>query len=91
MAAELGADVIKTEYTGEVEAMRRVVEGCPVPILTLGGPKTGSEEALVEATRGAISAGARGVVYGRNIWQAGDPQRVSAAVREAVHGVYTGR
>ncbi|WP_273842010.1 class I fructose-bisphosphate aldolase [Rubrobacter calidifluminis] len=91
IAAELGADVIKTEYTGSVETMRRVVEGCPVPILTLGGPKTDSGDALIEATRGAILAGARGVVYGRNIWQADDPRKVSSAVREAVHGVYAGR
>ncbi len=88
LAAELGADAIKTEYTGDPERMATVVEGCPVPILTLGGPKTDSEEALLGATRGAMEAGVRGVVYGRNIWQAENPQKISASIREVVHGVY---
>jgi DhnA family fructose-bisphosphate aldolase class Ia len=86
MAAELGADVIKTEYTGDPDTFASVVECCPVPVLTLGGPKSGSEGEVLEMTRGAIKAGARGVVYGRNIWQADNPARISASIREVVHG-----
>ena len=91
MAAELGADIIKTEYTDDPETFAPVVEGCPAPVLTLGGPKVGSEEDLVETTKGAMEAGAKGVVYGRNVWQADDPARVCNAVREAVHGAYAKR
>jgi DhnA family fructose-bisphosphate aldolase class Ia len=91
MAAELGADVIKTEYTGDPGTMSAVVESCLVPVLVLGGPKAESEGEVLEVTRGAIEAGARGVVYGRNIWQADDPVRISASIREAVHDVYTQR
>lgn len=91
MAAELGADIIKTEYTGDPKTFVPIVEGCPAPILTLGGPKVDSEEGLVEITQGAMEAGAKGVVYGRNIWQADDPARVSSAVREVVHGAYAKR
>ena len=87
MAAELGADAIKTEYTGDPETMAEVVEGCPVPVLTLGGAKGGSEDEVVENARGAIQAGARGIIFGRNVWQADDPVRMSATLREAVHGV----
>ncbi len=86
MAAELGADGIKTEYTGDPDTFTSVVDSCPVPVLTLGGPKSGSESEVVEMTRGAIKAGARGVVYGRNIWQADNPARISASIREVVHG-----
>jgi DhnA family fructose-bisphosphate aldolase class Ia len=86
MAAELGADVIKTEYTGDPDTFASVVKCCPVPVLTLGGPKSGSEGEVLEMTRGAIKAGARGVVYGRNIWQADNPARISASIREVVHG-----
>ena len=89
MAAELGADVIKTEYTGDQGGFSAVVEGCPVPVLVLGGPKAESEDEVLEITRGAIEAGAKGVVYGRNIWQADDPARISASIREVVHGVHT--
>ncbi len=88
MAAELGADAVKTEYTGDPETMAEVAEGCPVPVLTLGGAKGASEEAVVEAARGAIEGGARGIIFGRNVWQAEDPAKMSALLRETVHGVY---
>ncbi len=88
MAAELGADAVKTEYTGDPETMAEVAEGCPVPVLTLGGAKGASEEAVVEAARGALEGGARGIIFGRNVWQAKDPAKMSALLREAVHGVY---
>ena len=87
MAAELGADAIKTEYTGDPETMKPVIEGCGVPVLTLGGPKGDSEEELIQMTREAMDAGAKGIVYGRNIWQADDPARISSSIREVVHGV----
>jgi DhnA family fructose-bisphosphate aldolase class Ia len=87
IAAELGADAIKTEYTGDPETMAEVVEGCPVPVLTLGGAKGDSEEAVTEAARGAIEGGAKGIIFGRNVWQADDPVRMSASLREVVHGV----
>jgi DhnA family fructose-bisphosphate aldolase class Ia len=87
IAAELGADAIKTEYTGDPETMAAVVEECPVPVLTLGGAKGGSEEDVLENARGAIGAGARGLIFGRNVWQADDPAKMSASLREVVHGV----
>jgi DhnA family fructose-bisphosphate aldolase class Ia len=90
MAAELGADVIKTEYTGDPETMAGVIEGCPVPVLTLGGSRSGPEEAI-EAARDAVGAGARGIVFGRNVWQADDPSKMSARLREAVHGAPVAR
>ncbi|MGH3089644.1 MAG: class I fructose-bisphosphate aldolase, partial [Rubrobacteraceae bacterium] len=68
MAAELGADAVKTEYTGDPTTMAEVVEGCPVPVLTLGGAKSNSEEAVVEAARGAMEGGAKGIIFGRNVW-----------------------
>jgi DhnA family fructose-bisphosphate aldolase class Ia len=86
MAAELGADLIKTEYTGSPESMRTVIAGCPAPVMVLGGARLDSPEALYDLTRDALGAGAVGVVYGRNIWQADDPAKVGAAVRSIVHG-----
>lgn len=85
LAAELGADVIKTEYTGDPDTMRPIVEGCPVPVLVLGGPQAETEEALLDDTRDALEAGARGVVYGRNVWQADDPAGIASRIRKIVH------
>ena len=87
MASELGADIIKTEYTGDPETMRDVVDACPVPVLTLGGAKGGSVADVLENARGAIEGGARGLIFGRNVWQADDVAAMSASLREVVHGV----
>ncbi|MGH2560375.1 MAG: class I fructose-bisphosphate aldolase [Thermomicrobiales bacterium] len=87
VAAELGADAIKTEYTGDPASMAKVIEGCPAPVLVLGGPKTDAPTALFDDTRAALEAGAKGVAYGRNIWQADDPVAVSRQLREIIHGV----
>ncbi|RLG48430.1 MAG: fructose-bisphosphate aldolase, partial [Thermoproteota archaeon] len=44
IAAEAGADLVKTFYTGDKESFRRVVESCPIPLVILGGPKVESDE-----------------------------------------------
>ncbi|MBL8127889.1 MAG: fructose-bisphosphate aldolase, partial [Chloroflexia bacterium] len=86
MAAELGADMIKTTYTGDTESMRQVVDGCPVPVLVLGGVRADTPEPVLKATRDALAAGARGAVYGRNVWQADDPVEMCRLLRGVIHG-----
>ena len=69
IALELGADVLKAEYTGDVESMRDVIQSCPAPILVLGGarkPDTGG----LDIVKGAVAAGAAGLFFGRNVFQA---------------------
>ncbi|HYB76912.1 MAG TPA: hypothetical protein VEE85_01815 [Candidatus Bathyarchaeia archaeon] len=72
MAAELGADAVKTDYTGDPVSMKFVVENCPIPILVLGGDRQGADEDALEAVRNAVLAGAAGVFFGRNVFQAAD-------------------
>jgi DhnA family fructose-bisphosphate aldolase class Ia len=72
MATELGADAVKTDYTGDPISMRSVVEGCPIPILVLGGSRQGSDEEALDVVRNAALAGAAGVFFGRNVFQAAD-------------------
>lgn len=70
MAVELGADAVKTDYSGAPKSMRQIVRGCPIPILVLGGSRLASEEDALAVVRGAVSAGAAGVLFGRNVFQA---------------------
>jgi len=70
IAAELGADVIKTEYSGDPETMRAVVDACPIPILVLGGSRTGSDHEVLDVVDSITRAGAAGVFFGRNVFQA---------------------
>jgi DhnA family fructose-bisphosphate aldolase class Ia len=72
MAAELGADMVKTDYAGDSATMRRVVDACSVPILVLGGSRYSSDEEALDVVRGAAAAGAAGVFFGRNVFQADD-------------------
>jgi putative autoinducer-2 (AI-2) aldolase len=81
MAAEMGATFVKTYFCPDFE---KVVEMCPVPIVIAGGKKTPEKEALTMAYN-AISAGAKGVDMGRNIFQSEHPIAMIQAVREVVH------
>ena len=85
MAVELGADPIKTEYTGDTDTMRHVVDSSSVPVLVLGGPTKRDDPNLLPGTKDALNAGARGVIYGRSVWQAEDPMAVAKALRQMIH------
>jgi fructose-bisphosphate aldolase/2-amino-3,7-dideoxy-D-threo-hept-6-ulosonate synthase len=69
VAAELGADIVKTNYTGTPEGFREVVKGCTVPVVIAGGPKMRSDTDLLKMVRESIDAGGAGVSIGRNVFQ----------------------
>lgn len=81
IAAELGADVVKTYYCDDFE---KVVRNCPVPIVIAGGKKIPEKEAL-ELSYNAIQRGAVGVDMGRNIFQSASPVAMIRTVSEIVH------
>ena len=83
IATELGADVIKTDYAGSAENMRTVIEGCPIPILVLGGSRN---DAALDVVRGAMEAGAAGVFFGRNVFQSADMQAFLGMARSILDG-----
>ena len=85
MAAENGADIVKTFYTGERESFKKVIRSCYLPVLVLGGPKTRSDREFLTSIRDAIDAGAAGVVIGRNVWQSPSPTAMTQAIVALVH------
>ena len=85
LGAELGADIVKVSYTGSVESFRKVVSGCPVPVVIAGGPKMNSDRDILEMVQGAIEAGGAGVSIGRNVFQHRDPSRMVGAISLLVH------
>lgn len=87
IAAELGADAVKTDYTGDPSSMRSVVEACPIPIFVLGGSRQGSDEDALDVVRGAALAGAAGVMFGRNVFQAADMQWFLRQARSLLDGM----
>jgi len=84
-ASEMGADYVKTLYTGDPESMQRVVEGACVPVVILGGERASDEASLLRQVRDALSAGVAGVAFGRNIWSHPDPGEITMRLVRAVH------
>jgi fructose-bisphosphate aldolase / 2-amino-3,7-dideoxy-D-threo-hept-6-ulosonate synthase len=85
VGAELGADIIKTVYTGDKDSFKQVIKGCPVPIVIAGGPKIESEEDLYKMVKDAMDCGAAGISIGRNIFQAKDRVAVTKKLCKIVH------
>jgi len=87
VAAELGADIIKTNWPGDPEGFKEVVNGCMVPVIIAGGAKAGVES-ILRITKQSIEVGGAGVAYGRNVFQAKDPTKVVRALYLIVHKGY---
>jgi len=84
VGAEAGADVVKAVYTGDPASFRRVVRGCPVPIVIAGGPKANTDREILEMCEGAMTAGAKGVTFGRNIFQHKNPPAIVRALYKII-------
>jgi DhnA family fructose-bisphosphate aldolase class Ia len=86
LGAEIGADCIKTHYSGDKEGFKWITRSTPVPIWIAGGPKgNGSDESFLAMIKDAIEAGARGVTIGRNVWQRENPRQMIEALCKIVH------
>jgi fructose-bisphosphate aldolase/2-amino-3,7-dideoxy-D-threo-hept-6-ulosonate synthase len=84
LGAELGADIIKTNYTGSIDTFKEVTSGCPVPVIVAGGPKADSDKDVLGMVHDAISAGAAGISIGRNIFQHQDIKGMIRAMARIV-------
>ncbi|MFB0543578.1 MAG: 2-amino-3,7-dideoxy-D-threo-hept-6-ulosonate synthase [Candidatus Bathyarchaeia archaeon] len=73
IGGELGADIVKTTYTGDPDSFKRVVESCPSKVVIAGGPKADTAREVLEIVAGAMEAGAIGVTFGRNVFQHSNP------------------
>jgi fructose-bisphosphate aldolase, class I len=83
-ARELGADIIKADPTDNVEDYHEVIEAARCPVLVRGGGKADLKWVL-ERSYAFLQQGARGLVYGRNIYQHPNPARVVKAFMAMIH------
>ncbi len=84
-SVELGADIVKTEYTGDQESFKRLTESVYAPVVILGGAKKVPERQLLQEIKDAMEAGGAGVAMGRNIWGHENPARYAAAIARLIH------
>jgi DhnA family fructose-bisphosphate aldolase class Ia len=81
--AELGADLIKTFYTGE--RFHEVVENTPVPVFTIGAEKLNTDLDVLRKAHDSVRQGARGIIFGRNIFMAENPPALIKALNAVIN------
>ncbi len=81
--AELGADLVKTFYTGE--RFHEVVENTPVPIFTIGAEKLDTDLEVLRKAYDSVRQGARGIIFGRNIFMASNPPKLIQALNAVIN------
>lgn len=86
VSAEIGADLVKCIHPGNEDALHRVIEGCPAPVLVAGGSRAEKSEQAYSRAEAAMRVGAAGLVYGRNIYEASDPAAELERYLQIVHG-----
>ncbi|MCX8197422.1 MAG: fructose-bisphosphate aldolase [Candidatus Micrarchaeota archaeon] len=86
VALELGADIVKVNYPGSVDAMKWVVASAgKCRVISAGGSKQPEAEFL-QKVRDIMSAGAVGLAVGRNVWQHEEPLRMAKEIRKIIFG-----
>ena len=86
IAADLGADLVKTVYPGSIAGMAAVTRGASVPVLVAGGPTEGGD--IFATVQQALDGGAAGVAVGRHVIHADDVGATTRKLAELVHGNY---
>jgi predicted phospho-2-dehydro-3-deoxyheptonate aldolase len=84
LGAELGADIIKTNYTGSIDTFKEVTTGCPVPVIIAGGPKVESDMEVLQMVYDSISSGGAGISIGRNIFQHENVSGITRAISRII-------
>ncbi len=85
-AVEMGADLIKADASEDVAEFSRVVEAASGrPVLVRGGA-TMNPDVLLTRTAALLQRGAQGLVFGRNILQASQPDVLVGALLALLHG-----
>lgn len=82
--AEMGADLIKTFYTGP--RFHEVVANTPVPVFTIGAEKLNTDLEVLRKAHDSVRQGARGIIFGRNIFLAKRPHALVRALNDVVNG-----
>jgi 2-amino-4,5-dihydroxy-6-oxo-7-(phosphonooxy)heptanoate synthase len=84
LAAELGADLVKTVFAQPTDGMADAVAASPLPVLVAGGSDTRAD--LGDFARTALATGCQGLAIGRRVFTAAAPGRLVRELVDIVHG-----
>lgn len=85
VAAELGADIVKTPYVGSPDEMADVVRSAAIPVIVAGGPRKTTVPDVLAYVDEALRGGVSGFAMGRNIFQAADPGAMTRQIAQRLH------
>ena len=88
-STELGADLVKVSYTGDIDSFREVCRGALAPVVIAGGPKMDSDMDILNMVHDSIEAGGHGVSIGRNVFQNRNVQGIMKAISSIVIDGYS--
>lgn len=84
LCAELGADIVKTNWPGDPESFGRLVEAANgIPVVLAGGSRLQDKE-LLWRMQVAVEAGAIGCSVGRNIFMHDSPEAITRALSRVI-------
>lgn len=85
VGAELGGDLVKSDYPGTSEAFAITIATCPRPVIVEESPLPRTPEGTLRTVDGALHAGGAGVMFANRIWDAPRPAALAEAVVGMVH------
>jgi fructose-bisphosphate aldolase/2-amino-3,7-dideoxy-D-threo-hept-6-ulosonate synthase len=84
LCAELGADIVKTNWPGDQEAFAKLVEAANgIPVVLAGGSRLEDAELLTRMEQ-AVAVGAIGCSVGRNIFMHRSPEVITRALSRVI-------
>lgn len=86
VALELGADIVKINYPGSVDAMKWVVASAGrTKVISAGGSKQPDEE-FIAKVKDIMAGGGAGLAVGRNVWQNENPMKITEQIKKVIFG-----
>jgi fructose-bisphosphate aldolase/2-amino-3,7-dideoxy-D-threo-hept-6-ulosonate synthase len=84
LCAELGADIVKTNWPGDRDQLERLVEATSgIPVVLAGGTRVDDRE-LLQRMEAAVEVGAIGCSVGRNIFMHRSPEAITRALSRVI-------
>ncbi len=90
LCAELGADIVKVNWSGDVASFAEIIRACDSPVVIAGGTVISDEELLTRFEQGR-DVGAIGCSVGRNIFQHPNPEAITRAIARVFHDKWNAR
>ena len=89
LCAELGADIVKTNWPGDQDSFGKCVEAANgIPVVLAGGSRLEDAELLTRMEQ-AMAAGAIGCSVGRNIFMHANPEAITRALIRVIRERWT--